>query len=336
MQEIVIIINRMDMLRWLGSLTIRNPFALFFCMGIGLYWTFQIPLAAINVLGTIGIVLLLPIAWLANTAFYLSIYILTGWAYISLPSVSKGRIGEHVFRLEEKGLLEATSENETLIPYPSIKKIISGKHYLLILFNNRDGCYIPMRSNRDEIKEFSEALHNRLGGKPIHKAIVEPQIFFAIAFLGVVLTALYGQTTDEDSIASINGSENVQAFSNIVNSPEFYRGMEERLKLFSKEETINEEASWFGKTGLSNDVERELPRYLRREFGKTLFEEGSLKAADLTYVGAFPDGTNTIHYWRINNDPKTIYYAYVEVTSTGRTNLGWGDKKPAEGTASGT
>lgn len=336
MQEIVVVINRLDMLRWLGHITIRNPFALFFCMGIGLYWAFQIPQEAINIFGVAGIWLLLPIAWFANFAIYLSIYILSGWAYVSLSSVSKGRIGTHVLRLEATGLLEATTENETLTPYSSIKKVISGKHGLLILFNNRDGFYIPIRNNQDEIKGLSEELRKRLGGKPIPKAILEPQTIFAIAFLTVTLMAVYGRTTAEDSKASIDGSGNVQAFANIINSPEFKKGMEERLKLFTKEEEINEEAPWFGKTGLSNDVERELPRYLRREFGKTLFEEGSLKAADLTYVGAFPDGTNTIHYWRINNDQKTIYYAYVEVTSTGSTSLGWGDKKPAEGTTSGT
>jgi hypothetical protein len=88
----------------------------------------------------------------------------------------------------------------------------------------------------------------------------------------------------------------------------------------------NESAEWFGKTGLSEDIERELPRYLRREFGESLSEPTSLKAADLTYIGSFQEEGHLVHYWRIPYGKEEVY-AYVEV-SPESTHTGWGGRKP--------
>jgi hypothetical protein len=91
-----------------------------------------------------------------------------------------------------------------------------------------------------------------------------------------------------------------------------------------------ESAPWFGTTGLTEDIERELPRYLRREFGKTLFEPGAIKAADLVYIGQFSQPPNIVHYWKINDGTAEDYYAYVEINANGDTSTGWGGKKPPQ------
>ncbi|HEY5995097.1 MAG TPA: hypothetical protein VIU46_10925, partial [Gallionellaceae bacterium] len=51
-----------------------------------------------------------------------------------------------------------------------------------------------------------------------------------------------------------------------------------RMAKRSEGEKVREVADWFGTTGLDEETERELPRYLRREFGESLFDEGALKA----------------------------------------------------------
>jgi hypothetical protein len=117
-----------------------------------------------------------------------------------------------------------------------------------------------------------------------------------------------------------------------VNSPEFKKRVQERQAQMDRDEAVIEEAPWFGQTGLPADVERELPRYLRREHGRLLSEPGALKAADLAYLGAFPEGAVVVHYWRINdglsNEPA---HAYVEVSAAGDTLIGWGGRQPPQG-----
>ena len=54
------------------------------------------------------------------------------------------------------------------------------------------------------------------------------------------------------------------------NAPDFQKRVQARLAEMEREEAIREEAPWFGKTGLAEEQERELPRYLRREFGQLL------------------------------------------------------------------
>ncbi len=111
-------------------------------------------------------------------------------------------------------------------------------------------------------------------------------------------------------------------------SPEYKKAVQEKLDLMRKEEQIVEVANWFGKTGLPDDTERELPRYLRREYGQSIFDKGALTAADLEYLGLFPDGPGTIHFWRMHDGAKEPTYAYVSVSASGDTVLSWGGRQP--------
>lgn len=89
-----------------------------------------------------------------------------------------------------------------------------------------------------------------------------------------------------------------------------------------------EVAPWFGKTGLSEEYERELSRYLRREFG----EVGSadcLKAADLIYLGIQSDAIGCAHFWRIPKKDGREAYAYIAIDDAGHAlDYGWGGRNP--------
>jgi hypothetical protein len=108
------------------------------------------------------------------------------------------------------------------------------------------------------------------------------------------------------------------------------RQVHERNLLRARERVTLEEADWIGRTGLGEEIERELPRYLRRELGETLFDEEALKAADLRYLGKAPEGGGVTHYWYMPYGQEEVY-AYVEVAADGSTHTGWGgDRQPAE------
>lgn len=70
----------------------------------------------------------------------------------------------------------------------------------------------------------------------------------------------------------------------LLESPEYKKAVAERMALMEREEAFLEDAPWFGRTGLGDEVERELPRYLRREFGESVFDEDALKASELVLV----------------------------------------------------
>ena len=112
------------------------------------------------------------------------------------------------------------------------------------------------------------------------------------------------------------------------NDPEFKKRVQARLEEMQKEESVREEASWFGKTGLPDEEERELPRYLRRELGHLLSQPGSLKAQDLDYLGVFVQGAETVHYWRIKYGSPEPKFAYVVVAPDDRQLMGWGNRTP--------
>lgn len=82
----------------------------------------------------------------------------------------------------------------------------------------------------------------------------------------------------------------------ILDSPGYKNAVAEAMAVQDKEQKVLEDAPWIGKTGLSGERERELPRYLRREFGQTIFDQGSLKAANLSYVGRFDEKGEVVHY----------------------------------------
>lgn len=110
-------------------------------------------------------------------------------------------------------------------------------------------------------------------------------------------------------------------------------------ELMEKENKKRERAKWFGKTGLDDETERELPRYLRREFGEILGDDGALKASDLAYLGHFElteadyqnkdanlhESIVSIHVWKIADSDN---YAYVEITDDGVCALSMGDYLP--------
>lgn len=116
----------------------------------------------------------------------------------------------------------------------------------------------------------------------------------------------------------------------IAAHPEFVRATSEYERKRAEEEATLEEAPWIGKTGLGEETERELPRYLRREFGEFLEDDG-LKASDLVYLGAFTEAPGVVHYWRIPYKDQEPVFAYVEVDARdGSECTGWGGRSPAD------
>jgi hypothetical protein len=97
----------------------------------------------------------------------------------------------------------------------------------------------------------------------------------------------------------------------------------------AEEETL-EFAEWIGRTGLDEATERELPRYLRREFGEFLDDPDGLKASDLQYMGVFRDEEGTAHFWKVpSKTAQEPYFAYVDIDEHGEaTCLGWGSRMP--------
>jgi hypothetical protein len=92
-----------------------------------------------------------------------------------------------------------------------------------------------------------------------------------------------------------------------------------------------EVAPWFGKTGLSDEDERELPRYLRREFGEVGAEDG-LKAADLIYLGIQSDERGRAHFWTIpkREGDGEYSFAYIDIDENGTPLCyDWGGREPA-------
>ncbi len=71
-------------------------------------------------------------------------------------------------------------------------------------------------------------------------------------------------------------------------------------------------AAWLGTTGLGIDTENELISYLRRELGAGLWGSKTIEANDLNYIGAFIEGTNRVHYWKVN----WVNYKNEEVYAT--------------------
>ena len=96
------------------------------------------------------------------------------------------------------------------------------------------------------------------------------------------------------------------------------------------EGATREEAPWFGETGLDDDTERELPHYLRREFGEFLDDSSGLRARDLEYVGVHRDDVGAAHFWRIRRaSAGEPTFAYIEIDSVGRpVSYGWGSRSP--------
>ena len=116
----------------------------------------------------------------------------------------------------------------------------------------------------------------------------------------------------------------------LMNSKTWQRAYQKRQTLQEQENQIMEQAPWFGTTGLDEAWERELPHYLRREYGESLLEdEHALKAADLVYLGRHlaADGGQR-HYWRIpGTEPD---YAVIALDADGNSYMGCGEDMPSE------
>ncbi|WP_162932202.1 hypothetical protein [Solimonas sp. K1W22B-7] len=125
-------------------------------------------------------------------------------------------------------------------------------------------------------------------------------------------------------------------FALMVRTPAYKKALQARIELVKQEEATLEDAEWFGTTGLHEEIEWELPRYLRRELGQSLFDEGSLKANDLKYVGVFLEqgiaSPLKVHYWRMPYQDDEPVYAYVDVSPDGETCTGWGNQSPPAST----
>lgn len=116
----------------------------------------------------------------------------------------------------------------------------------------------------------------------------------------------------------------------ILQSPEFQQLQAARQRMRELEGRIREEADWFGQTGLPEDLERELPRYLRREFGETLLDPQGLRANDLRYCGMQVEADGHVHYWEVPQRAADLTWAYVIVQADGLQVLGWGNRTPPE------
>jgi hypothetical protein len=94
-------------------------------------------------------------------------------------------------------------------------------------------------------------------------------------------------------------------------------------------------ASWMKTTGLSNETEAELIRYLRRELGVASVtietDIPNLEASHLNYLGVFTEGNRRVHYWTVIWDKykEGDVYATVETDLSGKDEiLSVSDQKP--------
>jgi len=106
------------------------------------------------------------------------------------------------------------------------------------------------------------------------------------------------------------------------------------------EEHIEEVADWFGTTSLSHEEERNLPKYVRYEYGDLLVDEDGLKAHDLAYLGQYTlnaklmkllrldtsSQPDHIHIWHYYDD----HYAYAYRNSDGTLAYEIGNRCPID------
>ena len=119
------------------------------------------------------------------------------------------------------------------------------------------------------------------------------------------------------------------AMRRIAMSPEVKARMAHYTDSREREEGTREDADWFGTTGLDDATERELPRYLRREFGELMDDDGALQARDLRYLGRYDEADGPTHYWRIPGRDDKPLYAYV-ILMLGTTCTGWSGREPPD------
>jgi hypothetical protein len=152
-----------------------------------------------------------------------------------------------------------------------------------------------------------------------------PMQVFTAAFL-LSLFMLAGCGSDEAEMSRKHEVASQKEMRVLIESPEYVRAVGEAQARVESDNSVVEMAPWFGTTGLSNETERELSRYLRREFGESLDEPNSLKAADLVYLGVFSEREGIVYYWQVPYGGEPVF-AYV-IESGANSHMGWGARKP--------
>lgn len=106
------------------------------------------------------------------------------------------------------------------------------------------------------------------------------------------------------------------------------------------EETIQEIADWFTTTGLTEEEERTLPKYVRYEYGDLLVDDDGMKAHDLKFLGKFLLNKQLIQLMHLDTkcNPTEIYiwhyynehYAYAYRNNSGILEYEIGNNCPIE------
>ena len=122
-----------------------------------------------------------------------------------------------------------------------------------------------------------------------------------------------------------------------MKTPEFRREYRTKQEQVQNEAKVQEAAPWLGHTGLTDEQERALPRYVRAELGQSLQDANPVKAQDLEFVGHFDEADGTVYYWRIpdkanahGDTHKGPAYAYVRKGADGVFYTDWGNRTPPQ------
>lgn len=112
-------------------------------------------------------------------------------------------------------------------------------------------------------------------------------------------------------------------------APSLATRIDDRTRAIHADAKVVESAPWFGHTGLPEETEREVPRYLRRELGALLGEPGAVRAEDLAYLGAFTEQGRVVHYWRMpGRAGDAPAFARVVASPESERVIGWGHRGP--------
>ena len=157
-------------------------------------------------------------------------------------------------------------------------------------------------------------------------------------YLCVFISSILSKEGASEKTGAVQSAIDYEQYFDI--SPDGTITEDEFTRSMRAEENTVEQANWIGCTGLGEDVERELPRYLRLEFGESILDDDSLKAADMIYLGIFaldkknleeqfsPDA-HSVHVWQLPGyDEDDPYYGYIEIWKDGTTCFGMGDYLP--------
>ena len=124
----------------------------------------------------------------------------------------------------------------------------------------------------------------------------------------------------------------------LMKSPDFLRSHLKGLAQLKDEGGSTEQAPWFGQTGLSDEQERRLPRYVRMELGQRLGDAETVRAADLQFMGHFDEKDGQVYYWQLPPNAVSLKratrqsprFAYIRLAKEGGTYLDWGNRLPPE------